>query len=162
MAITLLDKHNLLDKNVPYWECAVGDGALTKELRKLGYTVPKNTDLFDRGFGDSGVDFLKITDKFDGNILTNPPFNLLNEFIVHGLKLTDYKLYIFGRIQVLEGIWRWNNIFKNNKPSFICPFVRRIKCYPHSKELKGSAVCYAWFIWDNQDDNNECKVKWLI
>lgn len=30
LAITLLHKHNLLDNNVDYWECAVGGGGFNK------------------------------------------------------------------------------------------------------------------------------------
>lgn len=161
-AITLLDKAGLLDKNIPYWECACGDGALSKELIRLGYNVPVNTDLFDRGYGGNGIDFLECTDKFNGNIITNPPFTLLNEFILKGLELASNKLYIFGRIQTLETIGRWENIFKDNKPVWVCPFVKRIKCYTSSHEIKSSAVCYAWFIWDNKDSSEETRVKWLI
>lgn len=162
LAVTLLDKHDLLDKDVTYWECACGDGALSKELMRLGYTVSKNTDLFDRGYGEIGVDFLECTDVFDGNILTNPPFTLLDDFITKGLELANNKLYIFGRIQTIESVRRWNNIFKDNKPIWVCPFVKRIKCYTSSHDIKYSAICYAWFIWDNQTDENDTKVKWLI
>ena len=137
-------------------------GSLTNELIRLGYSVPVNTDLFDRGFGEIGVDFLECTDVFEGNIITNPPFSLLNEFIIKGLELASNKLYIFGRIQTVESIGRWKNIFKENKPVWICPFVKRIKCYTTSHEIKSSAVCYAWFIWDNKVDNEDTKVKWLI
>ena len=38
LAITLLHKHSLLDKDKPYWQCAVGEGNLSKELKRLGYT----------------------------------------------------------------------------------------------------------------------------
>jgi len=137
-------------------------GNLSKELTKLGYDVTKNTDLFDRGFGTIGVDFLECTDVFDGNIITNPPFTLLNEFILKGIELASNKLYIFGRIQTVESVGRWNSIFKNYKPAYICPFVKRIKCYTRTHEIKSSAVCYAWFIWDNQRDDEDTYVKWLI
>ena len=53
------------------WECACGDGSLSKVFESAGYNV-KSTDLVDRGFGESGVDFLKIETEFDGDIITNP------------------------------------------------------------------------------------------
>ena len=63
-AITLLKKHGLLidDK---YWECACGDGSLSEQLKKYGYDV-YSSDCFDRGYGDTGVDFLKQTEKWGG------------------------------------------------------------------------------------------------
>jgi hypothetical protein len=39
------------------WEPACGDGAISKELIKAGYTVV-STDLIDRDFGDGQADFL--------------------------------------------------------------------------------------------------------
>lgn len=35
LAITLLHKHSLLDKDKPYWECAVGEGNLSKGIEKI-------------------------------------------------------------------------------------------------------------------------------
>lgn len=58
-------------KNI--WECACGEGDLSKRLEDFGYTV-KSTDLVDRGYGESGVDFLAQTEVFNGDILTNPPY----------------------------------------------------------------------------------------
>lgn len=39
------------------WECACGEGHLSKKLTALGYDV-KSTDLIDRGFGVGGGRFL--------------------------------------------------------------------------------------------------------
>lgn len=162
LAITLLDKYNLLDKDVPYWETAVGGGSLSKELKRLGYNVTKETDLYDRGYGDSGVDFFKVNEVFQGNTITNPPYSLINDWIKHSLKVTSNKVYLFCRIQTLETVKRYD-IFKENPPKYVCPFVKRVKCYKNGivKDYS-SAVCYSWFIWDNKADNEDTKVKWLI
>ena len=34
-AITLLHKHHLLDKNTPYWECAVGGGEFKQRTKTI-------------------------------------------------------------------------------------------------------------------------------
>ena len=57
------------------WECACGDGAISKLLIEKGYEV-YSSDLIDRGYGETGIDFLKSNKKFD-NIITNPPFSPL-------------------------------------------------------------------------------------
>lgn len=161
-AITLLHKHNLLDKDVPYWETAVGGGRLAKQLKHLGYNVIKETDLFDRGYGDSGVDFFKCNKVFQGNLITNPPYKHINKGIQHSIDLATNKSYIFCRIQTIESYTRYL-IFEKNPPVLICPFVRRIQCYRNDDtSLKNSAVCYAWFIWDNTIDNEDTNVKWLV
>ena len=147
----------------PYWENACGNGALAKELKRLGYNVVKETDLFDRGYGDSGIDFLKCNEVFEGNIITNPPYSMINDWIVKSIKLATNKSYIFCRIQTIETINRYERIFKNNPPILICPFVKRINCYRNGDtSFKQSAVCYSWFIWDNTIDNTDTKVRWLV
>lgn len=160
-AVTLLDKYGLLDDNL-YWETACGGGNLSKELIRLGYNVV-SSDKYDRGYGDVGVDFFECNEVFQGNTITNPPYSFINDWIVHSLKITANKCYIFGRIQTIETVKRYNQIFKDNPPVYICPFVKRVKCYPNGNITnKSSAVCYAWFIWDNKVDNEDTKVVWLI
>jgi len=54
-------------------------------LAEYGYQV-KSTDLMDRGFCESGIDFLKLLEfqKYDC-IFTNPPFKLALEFVKKAL-----------------------------------------------------------------------------
>lgn len=59
------------DENI--WECACGQGDLSKVFEAAGHKV-LSTDLVDRGCGTGGVDFLKCTEIFDGSIITNPPY----------------------------------------------------------------------------------------
>lgn len=162
LAIQMLHKYNLLDNGVNYWETACGNGRLSEELKRLGYDVV-STDLYDRGYGDVGVDFFKCNKVFQGNTITNPPYKHINDWILHSLKITSNKVYIFCRIQTIETMARYNKIFKNNPPILICPFVKRVCCYRNDDtSFKQSAVCYSWFIWDNSIENKETMVKWLV
>ena len=62
------------------WECACGEGHLSKRLEEHGKTV-MSTDLIDRGYGYGGLDFLKVKDRdFVDNIVTNPPYKYALEF----------------------------------------------------------------------------------
>lgn len=161
-AITILHKNRLLDKDIPYFDFCCGGGNLGNELRRLGYHVEYESDLYDRGHGDIGVDFFTINQKVQGNTIANPPYKHINDWIVHSLKVTSNKVYIFCRIQTIESMKRYQ-IFKKNPPILICPFVKRVKCYKNDdRTYKSSAVCYAWFIWDNTVDNNDTKVHWLL
>ena len=59
------------------WECACGDGAMSRVIERYGYQV-KSTDLIDRGYGKKGqINFLTCSDRAD-NIMTNPPFKYAN------------------------------------------------------------------------------------
>src|SRR5882724_2396522 len=55
------------------WESACGDGAMSNVLAQTGRPV-FSSDLFDRGYGEPGIDFLIATRKTE-NIVTNPPYN---------------------------------------------------------------------------------------
>ncbi len=166
IAVAMLHHTGLLDPNRRLWECACGDGMMSKELERLGYDVI-SSDLYDRGYGIRGIDFLEQSEleRFNGDIITNPPYEFINDFIVKGLKLTGQKLFIFCRVQTLEGQERYKRIFRDNPPSWVLPFVKRVYCYRGGitqSQKKSSAVCYAWFVWDINDKSKECKIKWLI
>lgn len=142
IAIDLLLKQEHFDDLI--WECACGEGHLSKQLEKHGHQV-YSTDLVDRGYGKGGVDFLKCESMFGGDIITNPPYKHLNEWIINGLALTNRKLALLCRIQTLEGVQRYNKIFKNYPPSRIYVFVKRLHiCRNADFSLARGAVCYAW------------------
>lgn len=75
------------------WECACGNGNLAKCLERHEITVIA-TDLKDRGYGISGVDFLKEKELYSTIILTNPPYSLANEFILHAMDILPEGGYI--------------------------------------------------------------------
>ena len=79
---SLLDRQKF-EGNI--WECACGNGAMSEVLIKNGYNV-YSSDLINRGYGETGIDFLQSTKQVD-NIVTNPPFNLATEFTTHSFKL---------------------------------------------------------------------------
>jgi len=102
------------------WECACGQGHLSKELKRNKYNV-KSTDLIDRGYGDGVVDFLKQeVREWHTSILTNPPFKLAEEFVEKGLDLIQdgYNLILFLKIQFLEGQKR-KILFEKYPPKFV-------------------------------------------
>src|SRR5277367_1987283 len=65
----LIDNENFVGD---IWECACGNGAMSEVLGVPGNHVI-STDLFDRGFGEGGVDFLEAARRAP-NIVTNPPY----------------------------------------------------------------------------------------
>lgn len=129
------------------WECACGNGAMSQVLE----TVSPNTyssDLFDRGYGDAGVDFLTADSRFD-NIVTNPPYNAAEGFVEVGLRLASRKFALLLRLAFLEGANRQKTIFTKAPPSRVWVFSERITFYPAGAEVKGSGTtAYAWFVWD--------------
>ena len=157
-AINYLLKYEKFNNKI--WECACGNGNLSKRLERFGYDVT-STDLVYRGFGRGNIDFLKCHKKFDGDIITNPPYKYATEFVLKALKLSNQKVAMFLKIQFLETQKRWLQLFKLYPPSTIYVFVKRINCYRNDdRSIKGSAVCYAWFVWD-KEYTGETRVRWI-
>lgn len=173
--VKLLSKIDF-SKNI--WECACGNGAISKYLLKNGYNV-KSTDICDYGFGEPNVDFLKQTEIFDGDIITNPPYKLADAFVLKALELINEgnKCAFLLRVNFLEGIKRYETIFKNYPPKWVLVFSKRLDCY-HSEILKNnnlfddlnfddkklkkisSTITFAWFVWEK--GNKELpKIDWI-
>lgn len=134
------------------WECACGKGHISKVLEQNGHKV-KSTDLIDRGFGEDGVDFLLGTfDRFDGDIITNPPYKFATEFVYRALDLVGdgNKVAMFLRVQFLEGKQR-RKLFDKFPPKTILVPSSRLNCAKSADfdtHKTNGAVCYAWFVWE--------------
>ena len=158
------DKAIELNKGM-IWECACGNGSLL-EVVKAFYPLCnfRATDLIDRGYGESGIDFLK-SDLRANLIITNPPFSLMNEFIAHGLKQTDRYLVFLAKIQTLEGVER-KKILQNSQLKYIYVHSTRQATWKNGEPLdpKGkkwaTTMMLAWFVWD-KEYNGEPVVRWL-
>lgn len=86
------------------WECACGEGHISKVLEAHGYKV-FSTDLIDRGFGEGYVDFLKVeTKNAPYDIVTNPPYKYSKEFAEKAIDVVadGQKIAMLLNIQFLE------------------------------------------------------------
>ena len=145
------------------WECACGEGHLSKELEKYGHSV-WSTDLIDRGYGEGDIDFLKQTDIFEGDIITNPPYKFASDFLIKALELipTGNKVAMFLKLQFLEGKAR-REIFNKYPPKIVYVSSSRIMCAKNGdfEGTKGSsAVAYAWFVWE-KGFKGDPSIKWI-
>lgn len=140
------------------WESACGDGAMSSVLTSTGQAI-RSSDLYDRGYGDSGVDFLGTSIRSE-NIVTNPPYNAAEGFVRTGLSAAGRKFALLLRLAFLEGASRQRSIFSVAPPSRVWVFSERITFYPAGAEIKGSGTtAYAWFVWDKDSSGSE--LKWL-
>lgn len=148
-----LKKDNIqLNNNI--WECACGEGHLSRVLHGEGYNV-LSTDLINRDYGTPNIDFLKQNKKWGGDILTNPPYKYAKEFVEHSMELleNDNKCVMFLKLQFLEGKAR-KKLFEKYPPKFVYVFSERQRCamngnfskYSNNGQTHG-AVAYCWYIW---------------
>lgn len=154
--------HALID-NEPFrgdvWESACGDGAMSNVLETSARSV-RSSDLYDRGYGDPGIDFLTATTRAS-NIVTNPPYNCAEAFISSGLRLAQKKFALLLRLQFLEGANRARTVFSQSPPARVWVFSERITFYPRGRERSSSGTtAYAWFVWD-RDAPSRTELCWL-
>src|SRR3954453_6907388 len=141
------------------WESACGNGAMSRVLGHASKHVI-SSDLYDRGFGDIGKDFLKPTRTAD-NIVTNPPYNAAEGFVRSGVNHSRQKFALLLRLAFLEGANRANTIFARTPPSRVWVFSERITFYPRGAVQKGTGTtAYAWFVWD-KDVPGGTDLKWF-
>lgn len=154
-----LMKLETFDKNI--WECAVGRGDLADVLIEHGYDV-YGTDIVDRGYSHVVLqDFLECTTPFDGDIITNPPYKLGTEFVLKALELTKRKVAMVFKLQFVEGVNRYKNLWSKYPPKVIYVFSRRVGCLKNGiPSHSRSAICYCWIVWD-KEYTGETKFKWI-
>lgn len=109
IAMELLLNEETFNKTI--WECACGEGHLSKVLEKHGFEVI-STDLVYRGYGDNEpLNFLEETlEDFHGDIITNPPYKYALQFAEKAIESIDEgnKVAMFLKLQFLEGKSRKN------------------------------------------------------
>lgn len=141
------------------WEPACGDGSMSEVLALTGQRVV-SSDLYNRGYGEAGVDFLESKRRAT-NIVTNPPYNAAEGFVRSGLAQSDHKFALLLRLAFLEGSNRQRTIFTTAAPSRVWVFSERITFYPAGAVQKGSGTtAYAWFVWDKNAPSGT-ELRWF-
>lgn len=143
-------------------EPACGMGHLSEVLKKHGYDV-SSYDLYDHGYGEIGIDFLKSDIKAKC-FLTNPPYKYALEFVKKAIENVSTNGYVIMllKIQFLEGKKRYE-FFKRNPPRYIYVNSSRQNCAKNGDFKnydRNSAVCFSWFIWE-KDFVGEPTVRWI-
>lgn len=154
-------KYETFNQNV--WECACGEGNLSKVLKEYGYDV-YSTDLINRGYQDELIDFMLTNIKFNGDIVTNPPFKYTTEFVLKALDSIPQgnKVAMFLKLNYLSGKKRFKEIYSKYPPSKVYVFSYRINCSKNNKPegFKSNGIEYAWFIWE-KGKQGATYLKWI-
>lgn len=151
------------------WECACGEGHLAKVFDKYG-KLGKASDLINRGYGEQ-EDFINNIFvnfnpdfKYNGDIVTNPPYKFAKEFVLHALKIveTGRKVCMFLKLTFLEGKER-KDMFLIYPPKTVYVSSSRINC-ARGGDFKtfnqNTAIAYAWFVWEKGFTGNPI-IKWI-
>jgi len=148
--------------NKDIWEPACGEGHISEVLKSYGYNV-YSTDLIKRGYEDEITDFLKCTNTWNGDIITNPPYEYAYEFINKAIEIvnTGNKIAFLLRIQFLEGKKR-REFYKVHPPKVLYVASGRFRPARNGDFDKcgSGAACYAWYVWE-KGYTGETVIKWI-
>lgn len=143
------------------WEPACNRGYMARTLKEYFRRVSA-TDIHDYGY-ESGdwcqervIDFLwpdsegpMIAKQGVDWIITNPPFRLAERFFHRAWQVKGVQgVAMLVRTSFLEGIGRYNNIFRQNPPSFVAQFSERVPMVRGRCDQEAStATSYCWLVW---------------
>lgn len=149
------------------WEPAANRGYMARPLTEFfGQVIA--TDKFDYGLGLYQVDFLEGPTPADQGlsvdwIITNPPFNLAEAFIIRALGIARAGVAMFVRTSFLEGLERLDKLFKPCPPTLVAPFAERVPLVQGRVDPKAATqMPYCWMVWQRGVDTAEgSRLVWI-
>lgn len=173
----ILDTLNIDFNENTILEPSVGGGHMANGIwdyiRKRGYKCNLiGTDIMDRGYRDLnwetyyGKNYDFFSDDYPINsadwIIMNPPFSIIEPFMIRALEIAQKGVIMLGRLQVLEGEKRFESVLKENPPTDVYVYVDRIQCWKDGIKPEGSsAQAYAWVIWDKTKETKNSELHWI-
>lgn len=146
-------------------EPCAGGGHLSEQIKKYGYNVVSK-DIIERDYPLDGTwDFLNQNEKWDGDIVLNPPYSKAKDFIEKCLSMIQEgnKVYAFLKLTFLESKSR-RELFNSKQLKTVYVSSGRLGCVKNgefdNKEFQTSAVCYCWYEFVKGYDKDPV-IKWI-
>lgn len=144
------------------WECACGEGNLSNVLRKYNL-LARESDLIIRNYPCEKLDFLAYTGTWDGDIITNPPYNLFTEFAYKAIEVIKEgnKVAFFCPQRYLSSKTRYA-LYTKYPPYRVYAFSNRVSCWLNNNKeaISDSAIDYMWIIWVKGFEGDTV-LKWI-
>jgi hypothetical protein len=134
-----------LDKCLIY-EPACGDGDMAEVIKLYGHDLICS-DLRETGYGQGGVDFLQTDGDYDA-IITNPPFDVSEEFIRHAVPEARVVAMLL-KSQYWHAMKR-EKLFRELPPAFVLPLTWRPDFLFKQREIGdkiGPTMEVGWTVW---------------
>jgi hypothetical protein len=131
------------------WEPACGEGHMAAMITEFAGGPVIASDIFQYGYGTAPHDFLHDDPLTKPDwVITNPPFSIACEFTLRALDLAAEGVAMLVRTQWIEGVGRYERLFRDRPPAVYAPFVERVPMVKGRWDPDAStATSYAWFVW---------------
>jgi hypothetical protein len=128
------------------WEPACGEGHMANVFKYRGFEVV-STDLYYRGYGQGGKDFLHTDFIYCDWIITNPPFSLSEAFIRRCIKQGKPFALLFK-----SQFWhaaKKRKLFEAYRPEAVLPLSWRPNfLFAQTERKSGSPLMeVCWTVW---------------
>ena len=112
----------------------------TKVIRKSKLDKFKNEIKIAYGeeFDFLSDDYLIPEDRIDW-VIMNHPYATIEPFMIRALDIAQKGVIMLGRIQILEGQGRFENVFQKHTPTDIYVYVDRIQCWKNGEKPTSSS-----------------------
>lgn len=148
------------------WEPAAGEGHMVAVLGEVFGQVTAS-DVHDYGCGfqvgsfvGSGPDVIETPDVTIDWVITNPPFNEATAFVERAREVARHGVAMLVRTSWLEGVGRYQALFRDTPPSLIGQFVERVPMHRGRWDPAGATMtAYAWVIW--QHGEFDTRTRWI-
>ena len=124
---------------------------IPRQVLKHGATrFVTGSDLVDRGYGEGGRDFFLDPGPYV-NIISNPPYDVCEQFILHALEITEGKVAAIVNLKFLASQGRRERFYIPHPPAEVLILSRRPSMPPGGTNIpaKGGTADYAWLVWDH-------------
>ena len=141
------------------WDPCCGAGNIPRIMALWGQHCV-GSDIADRGYGQP-ADFFSTECADIHNIISNPPYRLIEPFIRHALTKATYKVAILARLALLEGQKR-RTLLQTTPLARVWVSSRRVSMPPGDTDVpaKGGSIAYAWFVFEHGHSGSPV-IGWL-
>jgi hypothetical protein len=143
------------------WECASGEGHISKVLIEAGHKVV-STDKYAKQYGYGKTqDFFACKKLKAPNVVTNPPYGLLNEFLEKVLQFDAIKIALHLPMPSILSVGRREIFIRYGFPDRVYVFSPSLKVrHRVGEKPKTSIFNHTWCVWDGVS-TRRTELKWV-
>ncbi len=148
--------------NMTAWEPSSNRGYMSRALKEY-FRIVRTSDIHDYSLDPATVDVQDAVFDFliegvesaclraNGAhwLIFNPPFRLAEQFIERAWRVKNVQgVAALVRTSFLEGVGRYEGLFKRNPPSIVAQFTERLPMVKGRIDRSAStATSYCWLVW---------------